>query len=422
MLAGAARILLAQATAAVLCVLLPTASAQSADANTGAPAPPRLSITQLNGQTATGQLVEVTPNLVIRVEDDTLTIPWSEVLQVRPLDEQPAKQLEAEAPLRFFLADGSEFAGAVISAEGADLAVRLADGRACHPDITVLRAVHVRSAGPAAQARLAEVQREQAAMPTDAAAGDVAVVARGDEVLVLRGRIMAIDSTGALLDWNAREVRLPWERLAGLLFSQTAERRAACLVRLHDGDALAGVPAGGTTIAFLLRSAIFEQDVALPWPAISRIDCHSDRLVILSDVPPLRYEFEPYFDKTWDYARDATLTGGPIVLDGQVYTRGLTMHSRAALTYQLDGAFAEFAAVVGIVAEMGPRGCVDLRVIGDGSVLWEAQDVRGGQAPRPVSVDIAGVRELRLEVDYGRNLDLSDHVGWGFARLIRPGP
>jgi hypothetical protein len=421
MLAGAARILLAQATAAVLCVLLPAASAQSADANTGAPAPPRLSITQLNGQTATGQLVDVVPDLVIRAGNDDLTIPWSEVLQVRPLDERPAKHLEAEARLRFFLADGSEFAGEIISAESADLAIRLPDGRTCHPDLAALRAVHVRSAGPAAQARLAEVQREQATMPADAA-GDVAVVARGDEVLVLRGRMMAIDSTGALLDWNAREVRLPWERLAGLLCSQTAERRAACLVRLHDGDALAGAISGGTTASLLLRSAIFGQDVALPWPAISRIDCRSDRLVILSDVPPLRYEFEPYFDKTWNYARDTTLAGGPIVLDGQVYTRGLTMHSRAALTYQLDGAFAEFAAVVGIVAEMGTRGCVDLRVIGDGSVLWEAQDVRGGQAPRPVSVDIAGVRELRLEVDYGRDLDLSDHVGWGFARLIRPGP
>jgi len=314
MLPRAARILLPQATVAVLWALMPAALVRSACADTGAPAPPRLSITQLNGQTATGQLVEVAPDLVIRVEDDALTIPWSEVLQIRPLAARPAELPGAEAPLRFFLVDGSTFGGEIISAESADLAIRLADGRTCHPDLAALRAVHVRSAGPAGQARLAEAEHEQAATPADAAA-DVAVVARGDEVLVLRGRILAFDATGALLDWNARVVHLPWARLAGLLFSQTTERRAACLVRLHDGDALAGAISGGTSAALLLRSAIFEQDLALPWSAISRIDCRSDRLVILSDVPPLRYEFEPCFDKTWDYARDADRradhAGGP---------------------------------------------------------------------------------------------------------------
>jgi hypothetical protein len=36
-----------------------------------------------------------------------------------------------------------------------------------------------------------------------------------------------------------------------------------------------------------------------------------------------------------------------------------------------------------------------------------------------VSVDVAGVRELALEVDYDADLDLSDQAAWGFARLIR---
>jgi hypothetical protein len=68
---------------------------------------------------------------------------------------------------------------------------------------------------------------------------------------------------------------------------------------------------------------------------------------------------------------------------------------------------------------MGERGCVSMRVFGDGEVLWEATQVRGGQTAREFIVDVGGVQRLVLVVDYGEDLDLSDHAAWGSARLIR---
>jgi len=95
------------------------------------------------------------------------------------------------------------------------------------------------------------------------------------------------------------------------------------------------------------------------------------------------------------------------------------MHSRAALIYALNGRYRQFAAVVGIADEMAERGDVTVAVVGDGRILWEAKGVRGGETPREVLVDISGVKELGLHVDFGGQLDLSDHVCWAFARVIR---
>jgi hypothetical protein len=69
---------------------------------------------------------------------------------------------------------------------------------------------------------------------------------------------------------------------------------------------------------------------------------------------------------------------------------------------------------------MENRGDVTLRVIGgDGGVLWQRDNVRGGQPPIAATVDVRGAQDVTLEVDYGEGLDLSDQAVWAAARLIR---
>ncbi|NUQ48647.1 MAG: NPCBM/NEW2 domain-containing protein [Phycisphaerae bacterium] len=159
--------------------------------------------------------------------------------------------------------------------------------------------------------------------------------------------------------------------------------------------------------------------VELGWEDVARIDCAGDRLTFLSDLRPTRYEFTPLFHKRWAFASDRSLLGGPLRLGGRTYSRGVAMRSRAVLTYSVAGEFRQFAAAVGISDEMEQRGRADVAVIGDGRTLWDARDLRGGQPPREVLIDVSGVQELTLVVDYGGDLDLADHVIWALARLIR---
>ena len=142
-------------------------------------------------------------------------------------------------------------------------------------------------------------------------------------------------------------------------------------------------------------------------------------MTYMSDLTPKSYEFTPFVSKHWNYARDKTLTGREIRLGGRLHRKGVAMHSRSALAYEIKGGYRQFAAVVGIADETALRGRATLAILGDGRILWRAEDVRGGAEPLKVLADVTGVRELSLHVDFGQELDLADHVCWGAARLIK---
>lgn len=387
---------------------------------------PELEITRLDGQIQTGRLIHFAPDEIsLRTDQGAFSLGWSEVLSVRPIGEDANNsQSPVRFPLWFDLADGSSFAGEISSADEGGFVVRTSIAGPAQLDPAAIRSIRVHSADEAAREKLAEIfheydNRSNGTATVSNKLEDVALVARGEEVIVLRGRIVKIEQERVLFEWNGRRRSLPWSRLGGLVLARSAVRSASCLVRLCGGDVFAGRIVGGSERTVLLRSSLFEHDVELPFASVKRIDCRSERLVFLSDLQPSRYEFEPFFDKKWEYATDQTLSGRPIRLSGQTIARGLVMHSRAGLTYRLEGRFEQFAAVAGIVDEMDRRGCVAMRVLGDGRVLWEADGLRGGAPPREVITSVAGVRELTLVVDYDEELDLSDHAAWGLARLIR---
>lgn len=372
-----------------------------------------LEVIGLDGKPVRGRLVRLTPEIVLTSPTEELVLAWSEVLAIRPLDEQPSTApAAADDPLRFELADGSAFGGRIVDDTDRSFTVRFQSGQTGRLELSMLRAVYAASMSAAARAELVETTAEADRSE------DVVVVQRGQRVVVLRGAVRRISSEGVLFAWRERERALRWERVAALRFARPTQSRSSCTVCLHDGDVFGGRVTGGDESKIALQSSTFE-GLELPWSRIRRIECRSERLTFLSDLAALRYEFTPFFEKHWPYARDRTLAGRPILLAGHEYAKGLTMHSRSALAYALNGRYRQFAVVVGIADEMAERGNVTLAVLGDGRVLWRAEDVRGSQQPREVLLDVTGVRELSLHVDFGEDLDLSDHVCWAFARLIR---
>jgi len=370
-----------------------------------------LEVIALDGRAVRGQLSALAPDLVLFTEGGEATLAWSDVLAVqtgRAID--PKLFAGTAEPLRFELADGSRFAGSIVEGGEREFVVRVLDGQTGRLRASLVQRV-VSAAAPE------ELHRKLATEALDSSE-DVLLAMREGQSVVLRGAVKRIEPERVVFAWRGRELPLSWGLVVGAAFAQAAPRGAACLVRLADAQVFAGRVVGGDEQTVRLRSSAFE-NLALPWSHIARIDCHSERLTYLSDLRPAMYEFEPYFRKRWDYAGDVSLSGGPIRLGGRTYAKGICTKSRALLVYRLDGRYRQFAATVGILDEMGPRGDVTAAVLGDGRPLWEMRNVRGGQAPRDLLVDVAGVEELGLLVDYGEDLDLSDHVAWGLARLIR---
>ena len=66
------------------------------------------------------------------------------------------------------------------------------------------------------------------------------------------------------------------------------------------------------------------------------------------------------------------------------------------------------------------RGNLEARVLGDGKVLWKASDARAGQpALRVGPLDVSGVKQLVLEVDFGKELMMLDRADWVDPILVR---
>jgi hypothetical protein len=159
-------------------------------------------------------------------------------------------------------------------------------------------------------------------------------------------------------------------------------------------------------------------EARLPVRDLVRIHFARGRLMFLSDLEPTRVEHTPFFDRSWEYRRDANLDHRPIRIHGVEYAKGVVAHSRTCLEYPLDGKYRRFEATAGIEDSSGDEGDAIVRVLGDGRVLWEGR-VRAGAAPTAASCSVEGVQSLRLEVDYGENLDLGDHVAWAEARVVK---
>jgi hypothetical protein len=152
--------------------------------------------------------------------------------------------------------------------------------------------------------------------------------------------------------------------------------------------------------------------------ASARLTAQGGRRVWLSDLKPASVEEAGSFGVTCQWKKDADLDGGPLRLGGVLHAKGLTVHSRAKLTWTLGAAYGRFATSIGISDLVAPEGDCVATISGDGKPLWTGR-LRGGERPVAVEVPVAGVQALDLVVDPGERHDIGDHVSLGSAWLVR---
>jgi hypothetical protein len=163
--------------------------------------------------------------------------------------------------------------------------------------------------------------------------------------------------------------------------------------------------------------------VEVPLADLVALDVFQGPAVYLSDLKPKTVEQTEYLGEKWPWAADRTVHGRPLRLlarDGAFTAdKGLGTHPKTVLTYDLAGKYARFEALVGLDATTGKRGRADVRVRCDGKEvpLPALKTLTAGPA-RPVRVDVRGVKELTLVVDFGPTGDVQADVDWADARLV----
>ena len=257
---------------------------------------------------------------------------------------------------------------------------------------------------------------------------------RKESYLTVKGVLKAIEPTAAPgVGGNRRKAKISFRWQGQDRKIASANVRAIMLARVSAKlPTRAGLLIGKSGSVFAFRSISMNgQEILADLPAVGKrtisrkavaaIRFDSDRVIDLSSLTPAGVREYGFFNRTFSHRRDRSVGGGPLRLDGRTFGTGVGLHSFAELTYALDGRFAQFVAVVGINDAVRPLGDADIFIVGDAEDLTKALRITGRDRARILRLNVAGVRNLTLRVDFGPDgLDVADHVDFAAARLIKP--
>ena len=252
---------------------------------------------------------------------------------------------------------------------------------------------------------------------------DVFITRTEETVKTLRGRLVSLDARHGSFIFTGRPRTFPTEKMFGVVFAVGAGRPESTkhhvLITLTDGSSVPGRMEQANADSIRLATSL-GWSVDIPLDEVLTLRVHSHRVVYVSDLTPVAKRIEGLLHRAWPLRIDRNVSGALLAIGGRRFEKGLGVHSKTELTFDVGAGYETFVATIGIDDAVRPRGSVVYRVVGDGRVLFDSGLQTGYDAPQDVMVPISGLTLLTLVVDYGENLDLADHADWGGARLLKP--
>ena len=234
----------------------------------------------------------------------------------------------------------------------------------------------------------------------------------------------AADETVVLLLMTdqSEPVEIPTKKIAGIRWRSTRNDAAesVLIVGLRDGSSL---DTSTLTTADGRFSAKLACGISVRGKVSDVVHMRSlgSQVIYVSDIEPDDYRHEPYLDIRWPYRRDRNVLGGPLVVKGHAYAKGVGVTTAARLSYQVPPDRLRFAVSVAVDDAAKGRGSVVFRVYlrndDDWQLAFSSPVVRGGETPQAVSVDLAGAKEIALVTDYADRGEELDYADWIDARF-----
>lgn len=110
-------------------------------------------------------------------------------------------------------------------------------------------------------------------------------------------------------------------------------------------------------------------------------------------------------------------SGDSIRMNGIFFSRGIGVNSTSVLTFLLDGNAQDFSAIVG-VDDRGVKGLPhQFYVIGDRKILFESGEMRLGDKPKLIKVDLSGIKRLGLLVKVEMGITKT-YSNWANAQFV----
>ena len=155
---------------------------------------------------------------------------------------------------------------------------------------------------------------------------------------------------------------------------------------------------------------------------IASIDIVGGRVVFLTELDPAKDEQTSFMGTQWATQVNKNVLGEAMVVGKKTYSRGLGVHTKSDLVYELDGSFETLKLQVGMDDSAAPQGSADVAVVLDGKVLWESKGMKAGAASEELALPVAGGKRLELRANPalgGGKIDVLGRVDWLNVALIR---
>jgi hypothetical protein len=267
----------------------------------------------------------------------------------------------------------------------------------------------------------ADQQAAAKKLTVDPGPEDVAFVTKENDVIAIKGLARGITGNTLQFRFGDQDRKINLSKVVGL---QLRGNSLAPMTAFHQvistdsGDRFSG------TLSAIEHDSVTLTTPAgsllkLPMSSVTTIDFLNGRVTFLTDLKPAKVEETPYFGRVIPYKVNQSLAGGPLVLSDGPCLRGIAVHSRCVLQFDVSSGFDRFKTKLGFEQPDGRLGRVLARVLGDGKPLYENPDARGDQPPVEIDVPLAGVHVLTLEIDFGKDQDVGDRVVWADPRLLR---
>ena len=390
---------------------------------------PTLVVTQLDGSQFRGELNAWTAEeIVVQTEQETVTIASPQLLRVEWQHDSPSRKTQ-ETFLE--LVDGTRLPhqGYEVNKGQATIATSLAGKQ----PLTL------------STDRIAYVQ-----LAIDAPGRKETVANQNGDVLIVRKKKTGnFDTlTGILGEVTLKQVEFTWDgeaipvklsKVAAMAYFHArspATKDPICWLNLRGGAklpvetlSLAGQKVEVKTISGLSFS------VSQEW--LQDADFSQGKLAYLSDLQPVEQHWTPRIGlpKSADLIRqhglprrDQSFTGSVLALrwpsaktasveeQTKTFSKGLALRSRTEIRYRLPQGMRRFITLAGIDPETANQGNVTLEIFAGRRSVWQGE-IDGNTAPTEIDVPLGNARELRLVVDYGKNLDFGDRLHLIEARL-----
>jgi hypothetical protein len=368
----------------------------------------------LSGKTIEGELVRITQEeVVVRTKDGSVSTSAAEVLDLElPAASPPAETKYSDVEL----VDTSLLHVSKVSIRGDQVSVKLVGGPEVQIPLSAVSYVLHEAQDP-------KVREEWQSLLAGRANQDLlAIKDAAGKVNPLPGTFGKADEEGTTIEFEpvgAAKRGLKLARIHGMSFWRKRDEDVpAAICRVHDAAknviAAAKVEFDDSSLRLTTPAGI---TIAYQRGAVARLDFSQGKLAYLSDLEPRVIE-RSNLDWVDHYRRDRGLDGGAMRLGKETYGKGLALHAYTELIYDLNGQYNEFKSVIGVDPKVGGDSHVDLLIEGDGRKLFDANVTRKTE-PRPVTLDVKNVKQLRIVVRSSRLLGLGDHINLADAKVSK---